>query len=370
VRPLVIHILPALVTAGAERIVASLAVRLPGRGFDSEVWSLQQADTPLARELRDAGVKVVGLGSLRFNSLGCSRAIRRNLPSQRPLILHGHLFHANLAARLSMSALKPAHRVGVHVLSTIHVIERRFRPWQFMLDRLTSKHAFAEVCVSKTVAEYQQQRTGLPMSFFRVIDNGIDVSKFRPVDASPSTPRYIFSAGRLDPQKDFPTLLRAWAIVSKEVPDIELRIAGAGAQDAALRALSRSLNLPRVHFLGLIQNVHEVMRGASLYVQTSLWEGLPLAVMEAMATGLPVVVTDGDGFSDVVNHNETGLIAPRSNPVEVAASIIRLLKAPDEAARLGAAAHRISARFDVERMVDLYCAVYHEAIETQTSSLS
>ena len=362
VKATVIYILPALVTAGAERVVANLAVRLPSRGFDVQVWSLQGADTPLADELRRNGVPVLALNSLRFNSLACGCVIRKALPPQRPLVLHGHLFHANLAARLAFATLAPAERKDIHVFSTIHVIERRFRPWQFTLDRLTAKYARAEVCVSKTVAAYHQQRTGLPASFFRVIDNGIDLSRFRPAERAGSGPRYVFSAGRLDRQKDFPTLLRAWAIVAKKVPDVELHIAGTGAEEAALHQLARSLALPRIKFLGLIQNVPDVLRGASIYVQTSLWEGMPLAVMEAMATSLPVIVTDGDGFTDVVAHNETGLIAPRKDPARIAQEIIRLLMAADYARRLGTAAHRVSQHFNVERMVDQYGALLDEAV--------
>ena len=362
-KPTVIYILPALVTAGAERVVANLAARLPSRGFDVQIWSLQRADTPLAEELRKTGIKVLALNSLRFNSLACGRAIRKALPPQRPLVLHAHLFHANLAARLALATLRPAERRDIHVFSTVHVIERRFRPWQFTLDRLTAKYARAEVCVSKTVAAYHQRRTGLPESFFRVIDNGIDLSRFRPAEDKKAGPRYVFSAGRLDRQKDFPTLLRAWAVVAKEVPDVELRIAGTGAEEAALHQLARSLDLPRVKFLGLIQNVPDVLRGASVYVQTSLWEGMPLAVMEAMATGLPVVVTDGDGFADVVTHNETGLIAKRQDPVGIADGIIRLLKAPDLASTLAKSACAVAHRhFDVNRMSDQYCGLYRDAI--------
>src|SRR5262249_22378724 len=155
--PLVVHVLPVLEPAGAERVVAELAKRLPARGFRTMVVCLENPDALIGNELTQAGVEVRGLRISRRRSLKCAKALRRILPSDRPLIVHAQLFHANLVARLAAAKLH-----DVLVLTTVQVVERRFRPWQFLFDRLTARYGTAEICVSQAVEKFHRGKTGLP----------------------------------------------------------------------------------------------------------------------------------------------------------------------------------------------------------------
>lgn len=279
------------------------------------------------------------------------------------MILHAHLFHANIAARAALMRMKAEQRRGLHVLSTVHVAERRFRPWQFALDRITARYARAEVCVSRAVAAFQKEHTGLPASFFRVIENGIDLSRFGPASAGRKHGFSVLSVGRLDPQKDFATLLRAWKIVEDALPSAQLCIAGEGPERPKLEELIRSLGLKNVRLPGFVQNISELLHNADVYVQPSAWEGFGLAVAEAMASALPVVVSDADSLPELVSHGKTGLVTPTGRPDDFARAILELLNHREKASALGQAARAEAlARFSIERMVREYAAFYRELL--------
>ncbi|MBI4615962.1 MAG: glycosyltransferase [Planctomycetes bacterium] len=353
----VVLVLPVLEPAGAERIVAELALRLPAHGFATSVVCLEDETAPVGREIAAAGVPVAGLGISRRRTLAASRALAARLPEGRPLLVHAHLFHANLAARLAIRHVRPDRRAGVHVLATVHICERRFRPWQFLLDQWTAPVARVEVCVSRAVARFQKKRTGLPESFFRVIENGIDLSRFRPCDRRGDP--LVLSAGRLDPQKDYPTLLRAWKIVESAHPTARLAIAGEGPERPRLEGMIRAFGLSRASLLGHVADIPGLLATGAVYAQLSAWEGFGLAVAEAMASALPVVVSDADSLPELVSHRRTGLVVPKRDPAAAARAILDLLADPALAARLGEAARAEAlSRFAVEKMVAEYATLY------------
>src|SRR4051812_13563569 len=116
-------VLPVLHPAGAERIVAELAKRLPAHGFATSVICLEDERAAIGDELRAAGIPVTGLRLSRRRTMACAQALSEKLSTERPLIVHAHLFHANMAARVVFMRMNSAARQGVHVLSTLHVAE-------------------------------------------------------------------------------------------------------------------------------------------------------------------------------------------------------------------------------------------------------
>jgi glycosyltransferase involved in cell wall biosynthesis len=363
--PEILFVLPVLEPAGTERVVAELARRLPTRGFSTAVICLEDERAAVGKELVASNVTVEGLRLWRRRTLACAKALARRIAERRPSVINAHLFHANIATRLALKRLAPAQRERTPLISTIHVAERRFRPWQFLFDRITASHSHCEVCVSRAVARFQRERTGLPESFFRVIENGIDVTRF----AGPDRPLrkagegHVVSVGRLDPQKDFPTLLRAWKMVEEQCPHAHLTIAGSGSEEDRLRALGGALKLERAQFIGFINDIPKLLREADIYAQPSAWEGFGLAVAEAMAAGLPAIVSDADSLPELVTHEKTGWVVPKGNAAALASALTTLLNDPAQAARLGLAARADAAtRFSVERMVDDYAALFQEVM--------
>jgi glycosyltransferase involved in cell wall biosynthesis len=196
-----------------------------------------------------------------------------------------------------------------------------------------------------------------------VIHNGIDSERFSyngPTADGPAV--YV---GRLSPEKDVATLLKAAAIVVAQRPSFRLQIAGTGACSAGLHALARSLQLEgNVDFLGEVRDVRALLHRASMFVLPSLTEGVPLTVLEAMACGLPVVATHVGGTPEAVLAGATGLLVPPGEPAQLADAMLRLHDNPNIARDFGRTGRaRVQAHFDVRAMVAGYESLYTDVLK-------
>ena len=351
--------------AGAERCVYELARRLDRARFDVRVAALRGG--AVADALQAAGVPTHVLGVRGKWDAGKLLTLARLLRQWRIELLHTHLFHADVAGRLA------ACMAGVpHLVHTVHVAEERFRPWQFAWARLAAGRCDRIVCVSGDVADWHAARSGLPMSKYRVIHNGVDVEAFA---TAPALRRWMRSqwavaddrvvavfAGRLDRQKGVDVLLRAMERLGASCPRLVLLIAGEGPQREGLERLLAELRLgDRVRMLGFVEGVERVLAAADLFVMPSRWEGFGLAAAEAMAAGLPVVATRVAGLREIVLDGHTGILVDRDDAAALAEAIQRL--AGDAALRgeMGrAGAQRVAEHFDIRRNVEAHQSLYRE----------
>ena len=163
----------------------------------------------------------------------------------------------------------------------------------------------------------------------------------------------VGSLGRLHPQKGFSDLLTAFAQVRQRIPSVRLFVAGDGELRDDLEAQARSLGMAAVvTFAGVRADVSEVLAALDVFVLPSLWEGMPNAVLEAMASGLPVVATAVGGTPEVVVDGVTGLLVPPQDPGALAQAIGHLLRDPDLRRRMGRAGRRrVEEHFDVRETV-------------------
>lgn len=206
----------------------------------------------------------------------------------------------------------------------------------------------------------------------RVVWNGIDVARFSPhrqselrkalLGIAVTTP-LVLCVARLTPQKGHALLLEAVALARRRLPGLTLVLAGDGPLQGELSDQASQLGIRgAVLFLGRYPRVPELLRCADVLVQPSLFEGLPLAVLEAMASALPVVVTDVVGCSETVVPQQSGLVVPPDDPLALADALVKLLEHKEWAAHLGAAARRRAEHeFTVQRMAERTLAVYAEA---------
>lgn len=359
----VLHVLPLLEWSGAEKVVAELARRLPALGFSTQVLGLEKDDTDYAATLRSEGIPVSGLNLSRRRTLACARAIRERVAKMpRPLIVHAHMFHATLAARWALRDL--VRTDAVRVVSTTHIVERRFRPWHAWMDRWTAKTAACEICVSQAVRKHQHSVTGLPAEFFQVIENGIPLDRYLAIERDPSRDALrVVSIGRLDPQKNFPLPIEAWRAIHKKFSGSVLRIAGRGPDEMNLKLLASGLP---VEFLGFVDDIPNLLRDCDVYVQTSDWEGFGLAVAEAMAAGLPAIVTNVDSLPELVHHTKTGLVVPRGDVAALRNALEQLLSDAALRKSLGTAARTEAlSRFDAQRMAAEHVALYDRILQSK-----
>jgi glycosyltransferase involved in cell wall biosynthesis len=352
--------------AGAERIVLEIATRLDPAVWQVLVCSLRSRggdDGAIARELQWKGVAVLPLRLQGKLDLSGAWRLRAALQRFRPDVLHAHLFHANLAARLLRGA------GARHMVGTVHVVERRRLPLRFLLERLTAGRDDLTVCVSKAVAGHARRRLGVRRRRLRVVPNGIDLGHFselpdrdeaRAALELSSTAPVIGAVGRLDRQKGLPHLIEAFARLDH--PTARLVIAGSGGEEPALRLLVRRHRLAdRVRFLGFRSDVPRVLAALDVFCMPSLWEGFGLSLVEAMAAGVPAIVSRIDSLPEVLG--DAGVLVPPADPAALATALGELLADPARRQELARRGRERAQRFSLEAMLKGYEGVYSELLD-------
>jgi len=347
---------------GAERCLVDLATRLDPTRFEPVVYCLgprptqEGDDCSLALELGRIETHYLNArGS--WSLLRVLGRLRRLLAIQSPDVIQTFLFHANLVGRIA------ARRAGVRrVVCGIRVAERHSL-WHLRLDRLTHRWVDRYVCVSQAVARFSVDQAGLPEHKLVVIPNGIDLDRYqarppgRPESMGiPPGRRLVSYVGRLEPQKGVRWLLEAARQWLPRLPDCDLAVVGKGPERPALEAICRRQGLTdRVHFLGWRPDVPQILTASALLVLPSLWEGMPNVVLQAMATGLPVVATDVEGVRELLGPEAERQVVSYGDTQSIGDSIVDVLSQPQLAAELGRRNRlRAQTQFSLERMVTAY----------------
>lgn len=354
---------------GAERQLVLLATRLIKRGWLVKVVSILPPRA-FVDELEEAGIEVETLGvTQKWQFLQAWFRLRKIIAEWKPHIVHSFMVHANILSRL----VRLRDKRYKLVCSARNVDEEgRLREW---LYRLTDPFCELTTQVSKKgVKRYIAIRAVSPGKIL-YLPNGIDPAPFFEVSGKKERFRKQFgigtkdflwlAVGRLAPQKDYPTLLKAFAELVKGFNNARLWIAGEGSLRKALENLTQSLGLEgSVCFLGLRKDIPELMAAADAFVLSSAWEGMPNVLLEASASGLPIVSTRVSGTEEIVIDGETGYLVPPGKPSALAEAMRKVMTlSPDERKRMGEAARRcVEEYFHIERVVDRWEEVYRKLL--------
>jgi glycosyltransferase involved in cell wall biosynthesis len=356
------YVLTSLGVGGAERQVVALAERMEARGHVVSLIVL----LPRQSEEWPTTLDVVRLDTHKnpVSFLECLRKARRFLGVFQPELIHSHTCPANIAARLLN-----LRRHMAPIISTIHNIYEG--PWARMLAyRLTDPLSRRSTAVSQAAADRFVRLKAVPASKCSVLTNGIDTAEFAPnlerrerlrTQMGLQNEFVWLAAGRITPAKDYPNLLRAFCEVHGATPATRLWIAGEafGAESAVVQALADELRLGNaVSWLGLRRDMPALLDAADGFVLASAWEGMPLAVGEAMAMEKPVVATDVGGVRELVG--EAGVIVAAKSPERLAQAMLDLMESKPEVRRaLGRAAReRIQSLFSMDAKADEWEALY------------
>ena len=339
--PKILFLIVDLNSGGAEWQMARLALFLKEEGFDVRtVCFLGRGEVAAWLEAQHVPVECIGYDSARkVWRLGRLVKLLKNF---RPDILHTWLFHANFLGRLigRFSSVP-------QIVASIRVAEKE-RPRHLALERLTSRWAKLFLCNSEGVRKHAAAH-GLPSSKLAVIPNSLDPGLEKIFEQRSSPPDGVWRLlhlGRRTRQKGLPFLLDALRIVSEKGIRFHLQCVGSAVpaeEDAALRKqiaklgldgkVSISPSLPHPKIPALLKEHH-------LLVFPSLWEGMPNAVMEAFASGLPVVGTDIEGTNELVCDGKTGLLALPANAASFAEKIAESLDNYPRMVSMSVTAHR------------------------------
>ncbi len=354
---------------GGQAIVLALARGLDRDRFDVSVCA--RGGGPLEDEVRRAGLPFIAAPFGGKYAFGLTGKIAALLRREKPDVLHTHGGVAGLYGR--MAARKSGVSKVVHTIHGIHYLHYRnilLRAVYADLERYCSKVTDAVVLVSETDLDTARRLRLARPAKLRLVRNGVDCAGLqteefarRAAALSPALPQgrpLVGTVARLHRQKGVVFLLRAAADILAGRPEGRIIAAGGGELEDELRGEARRLDVDRGFlFLGERSDAREILSRLDVFVLPSLWEGLPLVLIEAAALGRPIVATAVEGSREIIADGETGLLVPPADSAALAAAVRRLLDDPALAARLAARAREtIPPRFTLEKMVSGYEEIY------------
>jgi glycosyltransferase involved in cell wall biosynthesis len=362
--PRVAYLITSSGLGGAEMEVFHLAGAFRRRGWEVAVISMLPLEPPISN-LRATGVRTYSLGMRQGvpDPRGLLRLVRV-LRSWRPDVLHAHMVHANLLARISRLLV----RTPV-VISTMHS-ENEGAPWRYLAYRVTHRLSDLTTTVSHTALTEATRRRAAPAGSIALVPNGLDTAAYaRDERIRAETRRALglrdsftwLSVGRLTAAKGHVDMIRAFTQVLPAHSAATLLIAGTGQLEGEIARLPAALGVEgSVRLLGRRLDVPALMQAADAFVMTSHWEGLPMALLEAGASGLPVVATDVGGSRDAVLDGISGYLTPIRDPGATALAMSRLMElSTSEQQALGAAGRQhVREMFDIEAVAATWVRLY------------
>jgi glycosyltransferase involved in cell wall biosynthesis len=353
---------------GAEEQILGASTMLPSVGVETGVVALTKRG-PVAEEIAAAGVPVQLLsGQPGPRDPAAFLRLVRLLRREQPDIVHTFLIVASIYGRMA------AYLSGVPlVLAAEQNIYERKPKRHALLERALATRTYRVVACCEIVGQHYRRQVGVPGSKVTVIYNAVrfgrqpTVEDRRPARAALGLPEdalVLGTLGRLTEQKGQRTLVHAVARLAGRYPNVVLFLAGIGPLRKALEAEAERLHIAdRVRFLGMRRDRERLYAAMDVFVLPSKWEGLSLALVEAMGAGRPVVATRVGGNPEVVTHGRTGLLVPPSEADTLADALGGLLADADQRTMLGeAAASEARARFSIEEHVRQLTALYRQGL--------
>jgi len=354
-------VISSLGPGGAERVMSLLAGGLAVRGH--EVWLITLAASGndffvVDPRVRRLGLDLMGDSGTAFEALRANaqrvRTLRRAISTIEPHVVLSFVTRMNVLAILAFMGLPARVVVSERVDPASH---REERIWA-ALRSIAYHRADALVVQTEAAAHWFRRRLGKRLAV-TVIPNPVDPAGDS-LPCSVEVPRpFMLAAGRLVHQKGFDILIRAFATVARECGQLRLAIAGEGPAAQALRDLVAELRLDsRVVFLGQVRELKTLMQQAEGFILSSRYEGFPNVLLEALASGLPVVATDCPGGPrEILRDGEFGLLVPCEDPPALAAALRRLATDADLRSRLSARAPLAIAPYALARVAAQWEAV-------------
>ncbi len=369
-RVTVFHLIDTLNMGGAEKLLTYLLPGLPVGRYRVLVGTVTDTG-PLEEEIESAGIPVIHVNARGRRDLTILLRLCQIFRQENVTILHTHLFVDSFWGRIAAVL----SGVPIRVVTQHNSYEGGNLPpkWQVWADRLLWHVTDRIVAVSEGARKFLLEDVGVPAEKIRLIPNAIaplpDVSEEetaslrRELGLERAWP-VLGTVARLTPQKGLSYLIRAVAILRKQFPRVKCLIVGDGELKSELSDLVSKMDLGSVVlFTGIRRDVPAILSTLDLFVLPSIFEGMPVALLEAMEAGLPVVATHVTGVTEVVEDGANGVLVPPGNPPALAEGVAALVADPEELSRLGGAARAtIASRYSLKPWVERYRALYEDLL--------
>lgn len=390
----VMHVILNLDIGGAQEVVRTLVRQMAIQGHHPVVCTFK--DGPIRKEIEEAGIPVEILPDRRYSFLALPQFIMEWIRIRNALleliekhhieIVQTHLLQSLdfLVATISMSSPRPS------IFWTIH--NERFilkpgdlprYPWLLGIKRYFYRLLFSRTIrlISGVIVVSEEVKNALVKNFDKserkitVINNCVEVEKYQKENGKSSFRKslgfddgssLVLTVATLKQQKGHRYLIEAAAEIISEFPKTHFLFVGDGQLRDELTAQVMTLGIEKhIEFLGNREDVPSLLACGDFFVLPSLWEGLPMALIEAMASGLPIVATDVSGSRQVMVDGETGLLVPPGNSRELASALRTLICNPEISKEMGISAQkRVKVSFSAEKQSDEHIDLYLESLES------
>jgi glycosyltransferase involved in cell wall biosynthesis len=352
-------------SGGGERFAFGLARALPREHFSVTLCTTRSAGPEERAELERGGVNVIDLGRRGRFDLLSFRPLLRYLRSRSVDVLHAHKFGSNVWG----VAFGRAFRVPV-VIAHEQTWSYSGRPHRVALDFVIGRLADAFVAVSSADGERMVTVEHVPAEKVIVIPNAqiprapADADDLRDELGLSADDLLIGTVAVMRPQKALSVLVEAFASLADRHPQTHLVLGGDGPCEPELRELVARSGLDEtVHFLGMRQDVPEILGSLDVAVMSSDFEGTPLFALECMAAGTPLVATRVGGLPDLIDDGHTGTLVPPRDPGALSAAIDELISDPERREVVAAAARERAKEFSIDRIAERFGSLYESLLD-------
>lgn len=364
----VLYLIVDLPVGGAEIHLLNLVRHLDRDRYSPVVLCIGK-NGPIGEEIAREGVPVTELGLFRKGGPGrrITITLREFLRREKISLVHSHLYHANYYGRLA------AFREEVPAVCTIHNTYASPKVHRRLINRWLARRTARIIAVSAPVRNDILRYDGVDPSKVVVIPNGVDPGRFDiPLTRAEARERLGISAehfligtvGRLEEQKGLRYLLDAVRVLRERGKNAFLLVAGSGREEARLREQATRGGIEdAVFFLGARRDVAELYRAMDVFALSSLWEGGPITLLEAMASGLPVVATPVGIVPEIVRDGVTGFLVPLRDPAVLGEALWRVREDSARAEAMGREGREtVRGRYTHRHLAEKVMAVYEEVL--------
>lgn len=369
----VCHIISGDLWAGAEAQAFTMMSALQ-KLQEIEISAIVLNQGQLASKLKNIGIPVAIIDERRYSFLQIVKIAAEITASRQTVILHSHRYKENILAAI-------IHRRGrsVRLVQTVHGVQERMSGLKSLkiaaygkINELAARRYFDRIlAVSCDIEEKLKEKYGSDK--VRHVANSIDLDQVRPAKTGPEVRNslgiaaeeiVVGAVGRMVPIKGFDVYLKSAKVILESSPNTRFLLVGDGPEAANLRSLCDKLGIsPRVIFTGFREDILDVINAIDIFMMTSWHEGIPVALLEAMALGKPTVATGVGGITEVLEQGVSGLMAPAGDPAEIARQCCLLIESPERRQEIGRLARvRVEAEFSSIRQSKCLSNLYRELV--------
>jgi glycosyltransferase involved in cell wall biosynthesis len=370
----ILHVISRLPVGGVENQLLMILRKYDRRKLCPFVCSLSDKGE-IGKEIENSGIEVIPLNKLKHRfDWSIVKDIYNLIKTRNVKIVRTHQYHANLYGRLAAwLARVPCIVASVH---NVYTIDRKIH--RRIINKFLSKFTDKVVAVSETVKRDILKYDGLTEDKVMVIYNGIDIDRFSNINGNlvrsklriPSEVPVIGTVGRLTFQKGQKYLLEAASKLKDNFPKIVLLIVGDGPLKDELKDYARTLGIyNHVIFTGSQRDIPALLSAMDIFVLPSLWEGLPNALIEAMAAGKAIIATDIPPIREIINSEKIGILVPVKDSKAIGSSIELLLNNKTLTDNFGKSAKdRAFSYFNIETTVDRYINLFEGILRSKNGT--